>query len=354
MRFYSRFFVAPGLAFACLLAPLCPSTLAAVAETPLDGPYKNPFSWPTFWTVEWAQRTREVVPSAAPEKDPAKWRETRVEIFNPQTERFYERLGKLTPNSVIQAMQPMAEPAPVLVTEPDPTRYHRFIKSDLITHAPSLSPLQGGQLRNGECRVSYQRSNQSEIVQPFDKITLTKGQADGVKIGDLYHLYEVGPAGYAYSSTQSLGHQIIPNGIAQIVAVHQNSSAARLILCYGKVSRKTMASPLVQSDERFPVNSYIAISGAKPKARVVWIPNSGQLPQPFNYAIIDNGVEAGFRLGDHVLLLNQKSGKMTDRLLGEGLIVHVESKSATIMVHDVYPGIINTGDYALAVQTPQQ
>jgi hypothetical protein len=328
--------------------------LAVLPETPTQGPFKNPFEWPTYWMVEALASQPSATHSGTDSKGFARLRSAEPDLNDPRTKRFMGRLGPLNPQQTITPLAPQTMPAALVPNSEEGKGYRHWVKTEIMAQAPYLAKLKGGQLRPGECRVTYHASNESEILQPFDKITLSKGQEDGLNIGDRYDLYEVGPGGYAFSSTREIGREIIPNGAAEIVSVKSKTATARLIRCYGKISRGTRASPQVKEESRFSVMAYQAITGDRPQARVVWIPGSGQLPQPFNYAILDRGVESGFRLGDHVMLLNQRAGKMTEMVLGEGLIVHVESHSATILVHDVFPGVINAGDYALAVQTPQQ
>jgi hypothetical protein len=42
---------------------------------------------------------------------------------------------------------------------------------------------------------------------------------------------------------------------------------------------------------------------------------------------------------------------MTDKVLGNGIVVSVGDKSATILIRDLFPGIINRGDYTVVIQS---
>jgi hypothetical protein len=322
-------------------------------ENPTYGPFKNPFDWPTFWTVE-AKASHESM--ASHPSDPLRLENLKNQDPNLNDKRirkFMNRLGRLTPPASQVSLNEELLPEVLAPNSANGFKYQHWLKAELLAHAPFIGVLEAGRLRQGEATVSYHPSNESEILQPFDKLSIDKGQDDGVALGDRYQLYEVGPNGYAFASTHAVGHEITPNGIAEIVNLKPHSATARLTTCFGTISRATRASPMIKDEARFPVKSYAGIAGERPLARVIWVPGSGQLPQPFNFVVVDKGVEQGLRLGDHVMLLNQKSGKITDRLLGEGLLVHVESQTATLLVHDVFPGVINTGDFALAVQTPE-
>lgn len=352
MTVYSHAHSGYGSRSALWLSLALSPIFALTSETPLQGPFKDPFEWPTYWMVENLITGQSSVTTADP-KGMARLRREEPDPSDPRVQRFMNRLG---------ALSPAHWDAPLIETPSGGNTSDGFggvqtrhwLKADLLAHAPFLGEMHDGHLRKGEVRISYHASNESEILQTYDKIGLNKGQADGITLGQEFQLYEVGDPGYAYSSTRTIGRQIIPNGIAKVVSVKEHSATARLTTCFGTISRATRASPLILEDGRYPVQGYAPVSGEKPLARVVWIPGSNQLPMPFNYAILDKGVEAGFRLGDHVMLFNQRSGKMTDRLLGEGLVVHIESQSATVLVHDVFPGVINAGDFATSVQTPRQ
>jgi hypothetical protein len=57
-------------------------------------------------------------------------------------------------------------------------------------------------------------------------------------------------------------------------------------------------------------------------------------------------------MGDMVLFFNRNGGRMTEKVLGNGLVVSAHEESATILIQEIFPGIINRGDYVVAIQTP--
>jgi hypothetical protein len=132
--------------------------------------------------------------------------------------------------------------------------------------------------------------------------------------------------------------------------VGKKSSVARLIKCFGTISRHTRACPLTAPPE-VAATSYRVATDDKLAAQVVWVAADQQFPQPYAYAIVDRGAGKGYRPGDMVLFLNRADGKITDKVLGDGIVVHAGEKASTILIRDLLPGIINRGDYTVIVQS---
>jgi len=176
------------------------------------------------------------------------------------------------------------------------------------------------------------------------------GQNQGVKAGDLFRTFEVGASYRSFNSGLSLGRLVETNGIVEVLRVGPKSSVARLIKCFGTISRDARACPL-EGPPEVVATGYTPVTDGKLSAQVVWVTQQQQFPQPFTYAIVDRGSARGYKIGDMVLFFNRAEGKMTDKVLGDGLVISVHEKSATILIKDLYPGIINRGDYTIIVQT---
>lgn len=339
-------FAFAGLFLACV-TPLTIANPVVAPESVRQLPVKNPFEWPTFWSTE-----SPVIAESAPSQEGlAALRNENAPWQSKRGRKFVARLGRLTPPEAKAQLAAIQQSGLTNSSGPSgaaPIR--RWLQPHLLDEAPYLFPLQNGKVYPDECPISYHVSNESEILQPFDKLTLKRGAREGVQIGDLYQVYEVGPEAYAYGSMSEIGRKIYPKGLVEVISVREKNSVAVLKSCYGTISRNTRAAPWKEEMRSFTVNSYQKTSNPEPIARVVWIPQSGQIPQPFTAVVVDMGHQGGFRLGDHVMLFNQKSGKFSERLLGEGLVIRAEAGNATLLVHDVLPGIINPGDYAMVRQ----
>jgi hypothetical protein len=317
---------------------------------------KNPLQWPSIWSLAPQSDVTSGLPSvripqspepdspegaaAKPSKPKADWKASEER----RTRAYLKKVGPLLPEEK-EALPPLDAPKPVPV---GPVK--RYLSQAIALTAPFLADPSGGGFFPGECRLTYSASNESEILQLFDEVVLDVGQAAGVKPGDLYRTYEVGEYYRTYGSGRGLGRLIETNGIVEVTRVGKKSSAARLVKCFGTISRRTRACPLTAPPE-VAATGYRVATDDKIAAQVVWVAAEQQFPQPYAFAMVDRGAGKGYRPGDIVLFFNRSGGKMTDKVLGDGIVVHVGDKSSTILIRDLFPGIINRGDYAVIVQS---
>ena len=316
---------------------------------------RDPLRWPSVWSLE----PQSGIPSAlkplriSHDQDPAApeaaaaaakpkndWRASEER----RTRAYLKKVGPLLPSDKesLPGMEP-TKPASV-----GPVKH--YLSQSLALTAPFLAEPAGGGFFPGECGLTYSASNESEILQLFDEVVLQAGEAAGVKPGDLYRTYEVGESYRTYGSGRGLGRLVETNGIVEVVRVSRKTSVARLVKCFGTVSRGTRASPLTAPAE-VAATGYRVSTDNKLAAQVVWVTAQQQFPQPYSFAIVDRGGGKGYRLGDMVLFFNRSGGKLTDKVLGDGIVVHVGDKSSTILIRDLLPGIINRGDYSIIVQS---
>jgi hypothetical protein len=319
---------------------------------------KDPLQWPSIWSLAPQSglpnglpsiRTSQMQEPAAAEASEAKadkpkadWRASEER----RTRGYIKKLGPLLPEER-ETLAPL-DPVPAGTAPVGPIKH--YLSQSIALTAPFLADASGGGYFAGECRLSYSASNESEILQLFDEVVLDVGAASGVKAGDLYRTYAVGETYRTYGSGRGLGRLIETNGIVEVVRVGKKTSAARLVKCFGTISRSTRACPLTAPPE-VAATSYRVATDEKLAAQVVWVAGGQQFPQPYAFAVVDHGAGKGYRPGDMVLFFNRSEGRMTDKVLGDGIVVHVGDKASTILIRDLLPGIINRGDYAIIVQS---
>jgi hypothetical protein len=320
---------------------------------------KDPFRWPSIWSLSpqsadpggmeaWRASHNynfesEPMPAEAGTAKPkSDWKASEER----RTRAYMKKVGPLMPADLQAA--PAADEAPKGANA-GPVK-HYLAQSILLTTPMLAESRSGGGYFPNECKLRYTGSNESEILQLFDEVVLSAGQESGVKTGDLYRTYQLGDDYRAYASGRALGRLVETRGIVEVVRVGAKSSVARLVKCYGTISRDSRASPLIPSPE-VAATGYSPSTDNKLAAQVVWVTAQQQLPQPYSYAIVDRGSVKGYRLGDMVLFFNRNEGRMTDKVLGNGIVVSVADKSATILIRDLYPGIINRGDYTVVIQS---
>ena len=319
---------------------------------------KDPFRWPSIWSLTpqsgtpggvqtWraSQGYESDTEGKSANEGPAKPKNDWKDSEERRTRAYLKKMAPLMPVS----QQPMAPMDPAPKAAPDGPVKH-YLSQSIVMTTPFLAEAGGEGYFPRECKLRYSSSNESEILQLFDEVILSAGQESGVKAGDLYRTYQVGEEYRSYAAGRGLGRLVEPNGIVEVVRVGAKFSVARLVKCYGTISHDSRACPLTAPPE-VAATGYNPSTDNKLAAQVVWVTSQEQFPQPYSYAIVDRGSVKGYRMGDMVLFFNRNEGKMTDKVLGNGIVVSVGDKSATILIRDLYPGIINRGDYTVVIQS---
>ena len=318
---------------------------------------KDPLKWPSIWRLTpqagdiggmsavrgsntYSYNEPKLTADAAPAKPKNDWKASEER----RTRAYMKKVGPLMP-SVSQALPPLDPPKPATT---GPIKH--YLSQSIVLTTPFLSEGASAGYFPGECKLKYSGSNESEILQLFDEVVLSIGEPSGIKPGDLYRTYQIGEHYRSYGSGRSLGRLVETSGIVEVVRVGQKNSVARLVKCFGTISRDSRACPLTAPQE-VAATSYNISTDNKLAAQVVWVTSQQQFPQPYSYAIVDRGGGKGYRLGDMVLFFNRNEGKMTDKVLGNGIVVSVGDKAATVLIRDLFPGIINRGDYTVVVQS---
>jgi hypothetical protein len=324
----------------------------------ISKPYlKDPLKWPSIWRTTpqsgdpggmrsvrgsntYNYNESKLTPEPTMNKAKNDWKASEER----RTRNYMKKVGPLMP-STIQALPPL-DPPKAKVNGP----VKHYLSQSIVLTTPFLSEGTTAGFFPGECKLKYSGSNESEILQLFDEVVLSAGEGAGIKPGDLYRTYQVGDHYRTYGSGRSLGRLIETSGIVEVIRVGQKNSVARLVKCFGTISRDSRACPLTSPPE-ITATGYNVSTDNKLAAQVVWVTSQQQFPQPYSYAIVDRGGGKGYRLGDMVLFFNRNEGKMTDKVLGNGIVVSVGDKAATVLIRDLLPGIINRGDYTVVVQS---
>lgn len=359
-------------ATASLLAPAAEAVEPVKARSPealweiSRNHLKDPFRWPSVWKNKpqaqeaadmagW-KKGQEPLVDAQPAA-PAQAAKARPDWRASEEKRTRNYLGKVGPllnayaKPITMAPESMSGEAPGNGPEGRKGSPLHYLAGALILATPWIGPAQEGRMYPGETRLEYTSSNESAILQLYDEVVLKAGKDEGVQAGDLWRTYEVGPSYRSFATGRALGRLVETNGIVEIIRSGPKSSVGRLIKCYGTVSRDTRACPLGKMQE-VSAAGYAPLPDARLSGQVVWVTQQQQLPQPYSFAVVDQGARKGFRMGDMVLFFNRGAGRMTEKVIGNGLVVAVQEESATILIQDILPGIINRGDFVVAIQTP--
>ncbi len=219
------------------------------------------------------------------------------------------------------------------------------LSPELLLTAPIVAIPNQGQYFPGETRLRFDGPNQSGILQMFDTIRLSGGAAAGVKIGDLFRVYDVGHIVRTHKEGKGLGRLIETKGVIEVTEVFNDQAVGRLIRCFGTISTSTRACPLVYPESVPVINDDLA-SDSK-LGHIVHVTHQQSLAQPYTFIIVDGGAGRGFRAGNRVDLMNRlPAGQKHGTPIARGIVASMGDNWTTIFVHEVFPGRIQAGDWA--------
>lgn len=139
---------------------------------------------------------------------------------------------------------------------------------------------------------------------------INKGQAQGVRVGDLYQtLRPLGVFKHPFKKTK-LGYYNEQTGFIRIISVQENTATAEVYETYGGVMLGDVVIPfqkMTLPDQR-PYGKFdpLAIPTGKTSGQIVWANGSRENLTRGDVVIVDIGQQAGVKLGDYFTIWREQ------------------------------------------------
>ncbi len=225
--------------------------------------------------------------------------------------------------------------------------YPQELSAEFMLTAPVIAIPKEGKYLPGETRIRYENQNRSEVIQLNDVIRLATGASSGVKPGDLFRIYEMGPVVRNHKQGRGLGRLLETKGIIEITNVQDKASQGRLVRSFGTISTAARACPLIHP-KILPLRKP-EVSGDSKLGYIVQVSQYQNLAQPYTFMIVDGGEGTGFRAGDRIEIMNKvKSQTLGTSRIARGIIIEMGENWASVFVNEVYPGKLQAGDWVRA------
>lgn len=225
----------------------------------------------------------------------------------------------------------------------------RNLNADIIFQAPTVENFIS--LKNHFPKISQIEliDKNNRLLMVYDKFSISKGTRDGVKIDDLFQVIKTGKNIKKHKTKRKLGKLIHTLGHAKVISVKPNKSILLVTKVYGKMYNALSAIP-IQKIKKIPIHNVISSSEIKSKGRVVYLKSTQLKLNPYSYAVIDEGLRGGVKLGDNVTFFDKgkKKNSMSENIIGSGIVIKISNTTSTVFATNILPGSLNKGDYSVS------
>ncbi len=289
--------------------------------------YNNPFAWVAIW-----KENMDKI------KDPH-W------IYPGQV--FI--IPEIPPEEVVRVPLPFY-PAPEKVPVPEVT----VTKPPLAGVAPDLV-LSGGFVDFIEnvkpfAKLIATEPEGIENLYYYQRAYIDKGSLDGVKEGDLFIVYDIGPI-IKSKKKGNLGNYFKILGKIKVLKVDEKTSLVEILPSYDLIHINNLIMHI--SLPEIPYDVKLIPSKREIKAQIVYRTRSkNEILKPFEIVIIDAGEEDGVKIGDLFEIYREKEVKgikVPSLFLGTLQVLNVKKKASTCYIRAVTREDIKLGDFVRLV-----
>lgn len=191
----------------------------------------------------------------------------------------------------------------------------------------------------------------------YQKVYINKGSLDGLKEGDVFLVYKIGPA--VKSKTKgNLGNYFKILGKIRILKLEERSALAEILPSYDLIHVKDYIMPV--SMPEIPYDVRLVPSEREITAQIVFRTRpKNEILKPYEIVIIDAGEEEGVKIGDLFEVyragevrkdpMTKENVKLPDLFLGTLQVLNVKGKASTAYLRAVTREDIKIGDYVRLV-----
>lgn len=191
----------------------------------------------------------------------------------------------------------------------------------------------------------------------YQKIYINRGSLDGVREGDVFLVYRIGPV-VKSKKKGNLGKYFKILGKIKILKTEERSSLAEVLPSYDLISVKDYIMPI--SLPEIPYDVKLVPAERKITAQIVMRTRSEhEVLKPYEIVIIDAGEKEGVKIGDLFEIyrpgktvkdpMKKEEIKLPDLFLGTLQVLNVKERASTAYLRAVTREDIKVGDYVRLV-----
>jgi len=190
--------------------------------------------------------------------------------------------------------------------------------------------------------VGTEAGGERVMLREEDIFYINKGKENGLEPGQLFLILELGPKMRSPFSRKKFGFLTFKRGKAEIVAVGNNRSSARLSKACGLVK---IGDYLVPFEEKTGLlgkdlgYADFSFEGEAAGGVIVYLQNESNQIATGQWAIIDIGKEEGLQFGQQLIAYKISREAISPKIVGSLIVIDVQNKTSTIKVLSCNDGL---------------
>jgi hypothetical protein len=183
--------------------------------------------------------------------------------------------------------------------------------------------------------IGAESGGEKVLLREEDIFYINKGKESGVEPGQVFLILELGPKMKSPFSKKKFGILAFKRGKAEIVAVGNNRSSARLVKACDRVM---VGDYLVPFEEKTGLLGKdlgyedFSFEGEGVGGVVVYLQNDSNQIATGQWALIDIGEEKGIQFGQQLIAYKTSKEAVSPQIIGSLIVIDVQRKTSTIKI----------------------
>jgi hypothetical protein len=175
--------------------------------------------------------------------------------------------------------------------------------------------------------IGAERQEEKILHSDADTLYINKGTADGLEIGQMFLVIDIGPQLGDY------GRLATRTGRVRIVRLEENRGVVRVDRTCGEVSLGGVLVPFEEKEGLLGKDEgYTQEGGASggTSGSVVYLAANTHIGGTGQWAVIDVGLEQGVRVGQQMTIFKRVKNDLPREAIGSLIVIDVQPKTSTV------------------------
>lgn len=180
--------------------------------------------------------------------------------------------------------------------------------------------------------IGAERQEEKILLSDFDTFYIDKGQADGLDVGQIFLVVEVG------SPIGDFGYLVRRKGKARVVRLDEDRSVVRVEKACNPVTVGNYLIPFMEMEGvlgRDQGYDPLKVPASEKTGNIIHLESDLTVLGTGHWAIIDAGQEQGIQLGQQMTILRRLKKDLPRETLGNLVVIDVQKRTSTVKILSV-------------------